>query len=123
VNVVSEDPRERIEGLDEDGFAAAAVFACVHCGTRQPFSNPTLTDRHIQASSGREVFAALSAAQREPFERVIGRQVKGLFDRFVSDFNCTGCGAPTVIMWRWEEGQDDVPRYQPLAVIECATWP
>ncbi len=123
MNVVSEDPRERLQGLDDDGFAAAAVFACTHCGTRRPFSTTALTERHIQASSGREVFTTLPTAQWEPFDRAIGRHVKGLFDRFVSDFNCAGCQAPTVIMWRWEEGSDGVPRYQALAVLECAAWP
>jgi hypothetical protein len=123
VDVVSEDPRERFAGLDDSGFVVAAVFACGHCGTRQEFASATLTERHILTSSGREVFFALSPEQRAPFERAIGRHVKGLFDRFLSDFNCAGCGAPTVIMWRWEEGAEDSPRYEPLTVLEAATWP
>ena len=73
---------------------------------------------HIRTSSGREVFFELGPEDRAPFEAVIGRHVKGLFDRFLSDFHCAGCGAPAVIMWRWEEAPDGGSRYEPLAVLE-----
>lgn len=123
VKVISLDPRDRLDGLDDDGYAVNAVFACGHCRSCQSFPLAALTERHIATSSGREVFFGLSADQRAPFEAVIGRHVKGLFDRFVSDFNCTHCGAPAVIMWRWEEGPDGGPRYEPLAVLELEDWP
>ena len=52
------------------------------------------------------------------FSQVIERHVKGLFDRFVTDFRCPGCQRPTVILWRWDEHPDGAPLFEPLTVLE-----
>jgi len=123
VEIRSVNPWDRCSGVDEGGFALAdCEFVCACCGHMVRFDSESLAQRHYRTSSEARLFFLLPKAQSEAFAEVIARHVKGLFDRFVTDFNCPGCRAPIVIMWRWEESEEHGTRYEPLTVLEVANW-
>ncbi len=123
VDIRSVDPWDRCSEIGEGGFVPEKCqFGCACCGHMVRFDSESLAARHCRTSSEDRLFFLLPREQHEAFAEVIARHVKGLFDRFLTDYNCPECNAPIVIMWRWEESEEHGARYEPLTVLEVENW-
>ena len=123
MEVKSVSPWDRCNDLGEDGFAPERChFSCRFCGHLVHFDNKDLVDRHVRTSSENKLFFLLNESHEEAFADVIERHVRGLFDRFITDYNCPDCKAPIAIMWRWDENEEHGSRYEPLTLLEAVDW-
>lgn len=124
MRIASIEPNDLFRGLDEQGFASfPSAYRCYWCSQGLRFEEQALQRRHVDALKEATVFFALDGSDRQAFEAITDRYVRGLFDRFVTDFRCPRCEAPTVIIWAWNESDDPRTRFAPVTVLIPATWP
>ena len=112
------DPFQCFVGVGPTGAASLPVsYRCVTCGHSIMFDAVELQERHIRYLELKSPFTVLTPEESSVFEPEIRRHVRGLFDRFVTDFKCPSCNRATAILWSWSEAADQSRQYSPIAVL------